>query len=42
LDFINAWGMSPSLGVAYEREASNDPLGRFNRVKLLFGLGRVF
>ncbi len=42
LDFINVWGMSPSLGVAYEREASNDPLGRFNRVKLLFGLGRVF
>jgi hypothetical protein len=42
LDFLNIWGMSPSIGLAYETEASNDPLGRFNRIRALFGIGKVF
>jgi tetratricopeptide (TPR) repeat protein len=42
LDFLNIWGMSPSIGVAYENEASNDPLGRFNRITALLGMGKVF
>jgi Surface lipoprotein assembly modifier len=42
LDFLNFWGMSPSIGIAYETEASNDPLGRFNRIRALVGIGKVF
>jgi hypothetical protein len=41
LDFLNIWGMSPSIGLAYETGASNDPLGRFNRVRALLGIGKV-
>jgi tetratricopeptide (TPR) repeat protein len=42
LDFLNIWGMSPSLGIGYENEASNDPLGRFNRITAILGIGKVF
>ena len=42
LDFLNIWGMSPSIGFAYENEASNDPLGRFNRMTAVLGMGKVF
>ena len=42
LDFVNIWGMSPSVGLAYETQASNDQLGQFNRVRFLLGVGKVF
>jgi hypothetical protein len=42
LDFINIWGMPPSIGVGYETTASNDPLGRYNRVTALVGTGKAF
>jgi hypothetical protein len=42
LDFLNFWGMSPSVGLAYETESSTDPLGRFNRIRALLGIGKVF
>ena len=42
LDFVTLWGVSPSLGVAYETQKSTDPLGRFNRLQALFGFTKVF
>jgi tetratricopeptide (TPR) repeat protein len=42
LDFLNIWGMSPSVGLAYETESSTDQLGRFDRVRVLVGIGKVF
>ena len=42
LDVLTIWGVSPSIGFAYESEASNDPLGRFNRLTGLLGVAKVF
>ena len=42
LDFINLWGVSPTLGLIYETQSSTDPLGRFNRVQALMGAEKVF
>jgi hypothetical protein len=39
LDFLNIRGMSPSIGLAYQTEASNDPMGK---VRVLLGIGKVF
>jgi len=42
LDFIALWGVSPTVGIDYETQSSNDPLGRFNRVQVLMGAEKVF
>jgi hypothetical protein len=42
LDMINLWGMSPQIGVTWLSQASNDTLGRFNRLSGVLGLSRGF
>lgn len=42
LDMINWWGMSPILGMIYQRQTSTDPLGRFNRLTGLVSLAKLF